>query len=201
MQNKFQCYSKEMKKIICITILLSVGAAYANLDKPLRADFIDFSRLDLNKYIESKNKDLIVEKMPSQEDPKVMVYFIFEKKINDVDKRLVRQAFDLDGDGKIDMVKHFQNKIMIKEEFSLNHDGKVDEVSEYDPKTGVLLKKTLAFGATNMWKYWFNNELRLVELDRNNDKKPDMWQHYRKGKLVKTEVDANYNGKQIKETK
>jgi hypothetical protein len=189
-----------MRTLILFLLFIS-SAAYANLDKPLKAEFIDFSKIDLNKYIEPKSKEIIVEKLPSQEDPKVTTYFIFEKKINDIDKRMIMQAFDLDGDGKIDLVKHFQNKTVVREEYSLNHDGKVDEVSEYDPKTGKLLKKTLAFGATNMWKYWFKDELRLVEMDRNNDKKPDMWQHFRKGKIVKTEVDANYDGKQIKEMK
>ena len=35
-------------------------------------------------------------------------------------------------------------------------------------------------------------------MDRNSDKKPDMWVHYRNGQVVKTEIDVNFDGKNIR---
>ncbi len=187
-----------MKQILIS--LLFFEAAIAGIENPLKSDYIDFSKINLNKYIEKKG-EIIVEKIQSQEDGKVTAYFVFEKKINDLNRKLIMHVFDLNGDGRMDMAKFFTNKVVTRAEYDLDYDGKVDDVSEYDAKTGELVKKTISQGGSNLWKYWHKGELRLTEMDRNNDKKPDMWIHYRKDKVVKTEVDANYDGKSIKPVK
>ncbi len=176
------------------------ASANAGLENPLKSEYIDFSKINLNKYIEER-PEIVIERIRSQEDSRVTAYFVFSKKLNELDKKLIMQVFDLNGDGRMDMAKFFSGKIVTKAEFDLDYDGKVDDVSEYDSKTGELVKKTISQGATNLWKYWHKGELRLMEIDRNNDKKPDMWIHYRKDKVVKTEVDSNYDGKSIKEVK
>lgn len=188
-----------MKTLILASLILS-STSFAGIDNPLKSDHIDFTKINLNKYIENR-PEIIVEKIQSQEDGKVTAYFIFEKKINDIDKKLIMHVFDLNGDGKMDMAKYFTNKTVARAEYDLDYDGKVDDVTEYDPKSGELVKKTVTQGAANLWKYWYKGELRLLEMDRNNDKKPDMWIHYRKDKVVKTEVDSNYDGKSIKPVK
>lgn len=186
-----------MKTLILFSLVLS-SISNANLNDPLKADYIDFSKLSLNQYVDSKRSDWIIERQKSMEDSKLTVVFIFEKKDTDTERRLIMQVFDLNGDSKWDLARHYRNKVLVKIEADLDYDGKVDDVSEYDAKTGKLLKKTVASGSSNEWRYWFNDELRLKEIDRNNDRKPDMWLHYRKGQLVKTEVDSNFDGKQIK---
>lgn len=188
-----------MKTPILFSLLISVSS-FAGIDNPLKSEHVDFSKINLNKYIEPR-AEIIVEKIQSQEDNKVTAYFVFEKKVNDLDKKLIMHVFDLNGDGRMDLAKFFTNKTVTRAEYDLDYDGKVDDVSEYDPKTGELLKKTVAQGNSNLWKYWYKGELRLMEMDRNNDKKPDMWIHYRKDKVVKTEVDSNYDGKSIKPVK
>jgi hypothetical protein len=185
-------------KTFLLSILILTQISEANLADPLKADFIDFSKLRLSEYVDSKRPDWIIERQKSMEDSKLTVVFIFEKKDTDIERRLIMQVFDLNGDNKWDLARHYRNKVLVKIEADLDYDGKVDDVSEYDSKTGKLIKKTVASGATNEWRYWYNDELRLKEIDRNNDKKPDMWLHYRKGQLVKTEVDSNFDGKQIK---
>lgn len=189
-----------MKTSLILGIALLSQNAFANMDNPLKSDYVDFPKIILNKYIEPR-QEIVIEKIQSQEDGKVTAYFVFEKKINDIDKKLIMHVFDLNGDGRMDMAKFFVNKTVTKAEYDLDYDGKVDDVSEYDPKTGELLKKTVTQGASNLWKYWYKGELRLLEMDRNNDRKPDMWIHYRKDKVVKTEVDSNYDGKTIKPVK
>lgn len=183
------------------TFLILFGCtAFGGIESPLKSEYIDFSKINLNKYIEPR-PEIVIEKIQSQEDAKVTAYFVFEKKLNDLDKTLIMQVFDLNGDGRMDMAKFLTNKVVTRAEYDLDYDGKVDDVSEYDAKTGELIKKTISQGGTNLWKYWHKGELRLTEMDRNNDKKPDMWIHYRKDKVVKTEVDANYDGKSIKPVK
>lgn len=186
-----------MKTVLSV-LFIYVSISNANLADPLKADYIDFSKLSLSQYVDTKRSDWIVEKQKSLEDSKITVAFVFEKKDTDVERKLLMQVFDLNGDNKWDLARHYRNKVLVKLESDLDFDGKVDDVTEYDAKTGKLLKKTVAFGGTNEWRYWFNDELRLKEIDRNNDKKPDMWLHYRKDRIVKTEVDSNFDGKQIK---
>lgn len=184
---------------ILIAFLIATPC-FASLQNPLKSDYIDFSKINLSDYVKKK-ADTIVEKNQSQEDSKLTVYFVFEKKLNEVERKLLMHVFDLNGDSKLDMAKHYVNGKVSKMEFDLDNDGKVDEVTVYDPKTGDIQKKTSSQSQSNIWRYWFKGELRLMELDRNNDKKPDMWLHYRKDKVVKTEVDADYDGKKIKEVK
>lgn len=190
-----------MNKITLFSLitLFSISSV-AGLENPLKSEYIDFSKINLNKYIEER-PEIIVERIRSQEDSRVTAYFVFSKKLNELDKKLIMHVFDLNGDGRMDMAKFFSDKTVTRAEYDLDYDGKVDDVSEYDSKNGELIKKTVTHGAANLWKYWHKGELRLMEMDRNNDKKPDMWIHYRKDKVVKTEVDSNYDGKSIKAVK
>lgn len=189
-----------MKNYFILGALFLSANSFAGIDNQLKSEHIDFTKINLNKYIEAR-PEIVIEKIQSQEDTKVTAYFVFEKKINDIDKKLIMHVFDLNGDGRMDMAKFFTNKVVTKAEYDLDYDGKVDDVTEYDVKTGELLKKTVTQGASNLWKYWHKGELRLMEMDRNNDKKPDVWVHYRKDKVVKTEVDASFDGKSIKPVK
>ena len=71
-------------------------------------------------------------------------------------------------------------------------------INDYDIDTGKILKKTLTENDALTWKYWHKGVLRRKEVDRNADGAPDMWVHYRNGKTVKTEIDVNFDGKNIR---
>jgi hypothetical protein len=153
--------------------------------------------LKLNNYLKDLDPDQVLEKMDSRGKGEPDIFIVYQKG-DDGTKRLVMQLFDLNRDGEIDLVKHFEKGKLVKTEADLDFDGFVDAVSEYDPKTGELKKKILADGETNVWKYYVKNELRRKEVDRNSDGKPDMWVYYKNNKIIKTEIDEKFNGKSIR---
>lgn len=150
--------------------------------------------IKLNEYLKAVKPDQVVERMDSTGKGKPDIFIIFNQKEGKA-KTLTMQLFDINRDSKIDLVKHFEKGKLIRTEADLDFDGVVDAVSDYDVYNGELKKKTQADGATNIWKYYFKNELRKKEIDRNSDGKADMWVYYRNGKVIRTEVDQNFSGK------
>lgn len=153
--------------------------------------------IDFKKYYENLSDDYIIEKMDSLGKGTTDMVSVFLRGDNS-ERVLVHQLFDINRDGRFDMTNIFQKGKRIRTEFDLDYDGKVDVVSDYNAQTGELERKTLLENNALTWKYWYKNELRRKEIDRNADDRPDMWVHYRNGRVVKTEVDVNYDGKNIR---
>ena len=197
--------------LVAISFCLKASTAFAAEPKPEKSPVVKdlavtlevvkgkalVHRIKLDDYLKNLGPDETLEKMDSGGKGEPDIFIIYQKS-EDAPKKLVMQLFDLNRDGKIDMVKHFEKGKMVKSEVDLDYDGYVDVVSEYDPKTGELLKKTQADGETNIWKYYTHNELRKKEIDRNSDGKPDMWVYYRGNKILKTEIDEKFDGKTIR---
>jgi hypothetical protein len=153
--------------------------------------------LKLDDYLKNLDPKWIVERMDTAGKGKPDIWVIFEKN-EDGSRRLVRQLFDLNRDNKVDLAKFYEGGKLARTEADLDYDGYVDVVSDYDVKTGELKKKTQADGLTSVWKYYFKNELRKKELDRNSDGKLDMWVYYRNGKILRTEIDQNFDGRVVR---
>lgn len=153
--------------------------------------------IKIGDYLKNLSESQVLEKMDSTGKGNPDIFIVFNKK-EDGSKQMTMQLFDLNRDGKIDLVKHFEKGKLVKTEADLDYDGKVDVVTDYDPVTSEIRKKTQADGSTSIWKYYFKNELRKKEIDRNADGKPDMWVYYRNGKVLRTEIDQNFNGKIVR---
>jgi hypothetical protein len=203
-------WHKPLVWLSILSLLAVSGSTFAtekiksdeNVDKPGKAEEVVKGKalvqtIKLEEYLKNLKDDEVVEKMDSQNKNKPDIFIVF-KKNEDGTRQLVMQLFDINRDGKIDLVKHFEKGKLVKTEIDLDYDGYVDVVSEYDPVTGDLKKKIQADGSTNIWKYYFKNELRKKEVDRNSDGKPDMWVYYRNGKVIRTEVDKDFTGKIVR---
>lgn len=179
-----------MKKYLLTILVTSI--AQAGLQTAVTSDYVDFSKIDLNSYLKVDPTQQIIEKLEPQEKDQPVMFVIFKKERNMAGEReVLMHLFDLNRDGKIDLVKHFKNKIVVKTESSMNRDGKADVINNYEDQTGKLVQRIQSDGKTNIWQYFdAQGNLRLKELDRNSDKKPDMFLHYRNGVVVKKEVDA-----------
>ena len=183
-------------KTIVLFAMFTVSFSYAAID----SEYIDFSKLDLNSYKNVDGEKLTIESADTHGKGKDNVFFVFQMQASDKDneKILKYHLFDLNSDGKIDLVKHFNLGKLAKSEADLDFDGKADVVTEFDTNTGQVVKKTENDGKSNIWRYWHKGEMRLKEMDRNSDKKPDVWIHYRSGQVIKTEVDVDFDGKNIR---
>ncbi len=188
--------------LICISFLGNGAFAVSAKESVPAVKEIEKGRslvqtIKLDDYVKNLKSDQILEKMDSTGKGNPDIFVIFHKN-EDGTRTLMMQLFDLNRDQKVDLGKHFEKGKLVRTEADLDFDGKVDVVSEYDSQSSELKKKTQADGDTNIWKYYFHNEIRKKEVDRNADGKADMWVYYRNGKVTRTEVDQNFDGKVIR---
>lgn len=183
-----------MKYLILLSSLSFLSYAYAQTEK-----LEDIGKVKLNSYIENIKTPYYLESQNSTDKGKADLFWLFKgERENKKDAELVLQAFDLNKDGKIDLVKHYKNTVMIKTEVDQDFDGKTDSLSYYDPSTKKLERSLSQAGKNLSQSHWYNGELRLQEIDRNQDLKADMWLHFRDAKVFKIEDDDNFDGKDYK---
>ena len=175
------------------SIIIGVVSAFAAKEEAMKSP----QSAILKSYLEKTGDDSVVEKLDSENKGKPDMFMLF-RTTDSKERVLVRQLFDFDRDGKIDLVNHFQKGRKIRTETDLDFDGKADSISEFDPETGELAKRAMIENGSVTWKFWFKGDLRRKEVDRNGDGLPDMWVHYRNGKVIKTEIDTGFDGKNIR---
>ena len=191
----------KMSSVLIINFLSLVAVALPLGKGPGKAEEIVPGKIlvrtiRLQEYLTQLEPDEIVEKRDSLGGENPDIFIVYKKK-DDGSKVLVLQLFDLNRDGKIDLVKHYEKGKLVREEKDTDYDGITDSVVEYDGATGAVRKKSQADKHTNIWTYFVKNEIYRKEVDRNFDGKPDMWVYYRKGKIYRTEIDKNFDGKKI----
>jgi len=155
-------------------------------------------------FVQEKDKALIEKELleitDSNKDgiPELKKYFILDDKNN---KILIRKELDLNMDGKIDYVYHY-NRInpdkIEKIEVDHDFDGKFDEVRYYSPIDGSLIRKeydTNFSGRADVIKRYHDGKLIRKEVDRNHDGRPDYWEYYQDNRLARTEIDSNFDGR------
>lgn len=179
-----------------INLLLTTVVWAAPQEAP-KSDKAIVQKINLEANLKNLKPDEAVEKMDTTGKGQPDIFIVYRKGEKGL-KQLVRQLFDINKDSKIDLIKYFEKGKLVRIEEDNTYEGVVDVVSEYDPLSGELKKKTMADGSTNIWKYYFKNEIRKKEVDRNSDGKPDVWVYYRNGKVIRTEVDKNFDGKIIR---
>lgn len=194
----------QIKCLIASSVILSavavsgIGTSIAQAAKPATEQSkASLLAIDFKKYYENLPESYIVEKMDSKGQATTDMISVFLR-ADGGGRVLAYQIFDVNRDGKFDLANTYQKGKRIKSEFDLDYDGKVDVVNDFDVATGELERKTMLENNALTWMYWYKKELRRKEIDRNADDKPDMWVHYRNGRVVKTEIDVNYDGKNIR---
>ncbi|MBN1114478.1 MAG: hypothetical protein JXA66_03990 [Oligoflexia bacterium] len=91
-------------------------------------------------------------------------------------QKVIKIEVDLDFDGIVDEKRYFspEDGSLVKKEFDLNFDGKPDVLKRY--YNNELIKKDIDRnfdGAMDSWEYYQNNRLARTEIDTDFDGKPD----------------------------
>ena len=111
-------------------------------------------------------------------------------------ERVIRKERDLNGDGRVDMWQAFDaDGNLVKEAFDLDFDGKPDLAITYEK--GQLVKKEFAPGFDGMVRtteYYENGKLVRKERDTKGDGKVDTWEYYENGELDRIGVDLDGDG-------
>jgi hypothetical protein len=111
-------------------------------------------------------------------------------------ERVVRKERDLNGDGRVDLWEAFDDEgNVIKQAYDLDFDGKPDLVITYEK--GQLVKKELAPGFDGMPRttaFYENSKLVRKERDTKGTGKIDTWEYWENGELDRVGVDLDGDG-------
>jgi hypothetical protein len=95
----------------------------------------------------------------------------------DGEGNVAKQAYDLDFDGKPDLVITTEKGQLVKKEFAPGFDGMPRTTAYYE--NGKLVRKerdTKGTGKVDTWEYWENGELDRIGVDLDGDGEVDRWE-------------------------
>lgn len=117
------------------------------------------------------------------------------------------QPADVDGDGRPEVVKYYQDvddperpgqkkSALMRQDIDLNWDGRLD-VCRYFSAAGVVVREELDLdydARVDDVRWYEEGTIVRSERDRNNDGRADVIRRYKAGKLTQKEVDTNEDG-------
>ena len=114
------------------------------------------------------------------------------------DGTLAVRTFDLDFDGQPEVLEHFDaSGVLIERELVLDHERGVDIVQYFEG--GVMTRRDLRVGYADdlpiRFFYDATGSLQRVERDSRFRGQIDLWEYYEEGRLVRTGMDLNGNGR------
>ena len=93
-------------------------------------------------------------------------------------ERVVRKERDLNGDGRVDVWETYDDEGNVaKQAYDLDFDGKPDLVITYEK--GQLVRKerdSKGTGKVDTWEYWEDGKLDRIGVDTDGDGVVDQWQ-------------------------
>lgn len=104
--------------------------------------------------------------------------------------------FDINFDGKVDVVRTFSKGVKTREEMDMDFDGKFDVTALYT--NGEITRKELDLhfdSKPDIVKFYEKGQLVRVESDSDGDGRVDYWEYYKNGKLNRKGSDEDGDGK------
>lgn len=116
--------------------------------------------------------------------------------VKDGELIVVRKEVDVNFDGKIDLVRMFdENGELTIERLDTDFDGRVDVVNFFD--SGALSRKeydTNFDSRTDLWRYFEGGVIARKEADLDHNGQVDYWEYYEKGQIDRVGVDLDGDG-------
>jgi hypothetical protein len=111
--------------------------------------------------------------------------------------QLVRQDVDVNGDGKVDIKRLFdETGQATREEWDTDYDGRVDEVRLYEDGDIVRSERDQDNdGQMEVVRYYEEGKLERKETDTNGDGQTDRWEYFEGRVLDRVGVDEDHDGK------
>ncbi|OGQ92120.1 MAG: hypothetical protein A2289_04990 [Deltaproteobacteria bacterium RIFOXYA12_FULL_58_15] len=149
-------------------------------DVRARAQGMTLKRYDLNR-------DTVAD---------VFKFYRVEGDANNPVEIMVRKEMDINHDGKIDIVRSYDDKgSAVDEKTDLDFDGRFDTVAIY--KEGVVHHREIDVnydGKADVTRYYAGGKIERIESDRDHDGRIDTWEYFVEGELDRIGVDADRDG-------
>jgi antitoxin component YwqK of YwqJK toxin-antitoxin module len=111
--------------------------------------------------------------------------------------RPVTEALDDDFDGRVDRIRHLDEKgRLVSSDDDLNGDGIMETTSIYE--NGLLVRRRTdsdGDGQADTWSFYKGDELLRTEIDKNGDGFRDEITIYEHGQIARVEIDKNGDGR------
>lgn len=111
-------------------------------------------------------------------------------------KRPVRRELDVNGDGKVDLVRTYDDEGRLKTDtIDTDFDGRFDRVLYY--RDGLISRREIDAdqdGEFEEVRQYIKGELFRVERDTTGDGSPDFWMFFKDGMLERAGVDIDGDG-------
>jgi hypothetical protein len=177
------CASKQRVAMAKVTAPPESAAAVASIadfaprpsEKVAAFDVSHHGRPDLWKYsiVVGEGQERVIRKERDLNgDGRVDFWEAFDEEGN-----LVKQAYDLDFDGKPDLVITYEKGQLVKKEFAPGFDGMAQTFAYYE--NGKLVRKERASkndGKIDTWEYWENGQLDRIGMDLEGDGQVTRWE-------------------------
>lgn len=109
------------------------------------------------------------------------------------DYRLVRRELDINFDGKIDFIRHYDVRGGIdKDEVDTNYNGIVDRVVRYS--NGIITRREIDADEDGYFeerRHFVKGQIFRIEKDTTGNGQPDYWQFYEEGVLTRAGFDTD----------
>ena len=143
------------------------------------------------------NEKVVEYDLNHDKKPDVWAYFVTAKDENGKEvERLVRKELDINWDGKVDIVRYYNDREeMVKEALDLDFDGKIDQVNYYEK--GVIVKKERDLdynGRPDLWIYYEKGQIVRKERDTKGTGKVDYWEYWENGQVDRVGEDLDGDG-------
>ncbi len=109
-------------------------------------------------------------------------------------RRLVRKEIDVDYDGGVDVIRHYNEQGELKrEKVDLNRNGTFDVVNHFKGESKLVRKELLDDEGENVreTRYYSGDKLSKVERDADGDGQVDYWEFYQDEELQRIGYDEN----------
>lgn len=141
-------------------------------------------------------KGLSVDKADLNGDgkPDAFIYYKVDPKTKV--RTMVREAFDLNNDGKIDVTKYFDAKgNMIKDEIDQDFDGKIDRIVYYKKNKVYMVLLSSGFdGKFDVKEFFDKGQLVLIKRSTKKNGIFDEFQYFVNHRLVRIGWDKDGDG-------
>lgn len=177
---------------LCLSALAACGASEK---KPTTPRFGDASVIARDPNLDDRERcqtaQRRIETLDLNGDGVPNIYHAFEG------DRRVCSEFDLNFDGKIDIVRFYDTDQVrpIREEYDYDFDGLIDEVLIYED--GLLVRKELDTNfdhKIDTWLLCHNGRVLIAERDRRLMGRPDVFERYEEGLLTEARYDDDLDG-------
>lgn len=187
-----------MRKITLLAAALLIQFACGNKKADPEATTSEaYQELQRQVVQRETSEGLVLVEIDLNSDSKPDVFNYYRERSNAA-RLLVRKELDMNLDGRIDIISHFDDTgALVREEMDGDFDGQFDWTDHYQNAKRVMSEADTNYdGKLDVFTYYDNGKPTRKERDTDGDGRIDFWERFdESGNVIKTGADTTCDGK------